>query len=219
MTEQGTSNRVGVFGGSFDPIHNAHLEIAGAALRLHELDRVIFVPARHQPHKPQAPCAPAEHRLAMIRLAIQAHPAFCVSERELTRPGKSFTIDTIRELQERLPAGTALLFIVGSDSVPEFPRWRSLEELAERCLFVVAARPGWPLEALDALSSRLSPERVAAVKDAAIRTPAAPVSSTDIRARVAAGASIRGLVPDAVADYIARNKLYSGRQGKYDNMV
>jgi len=204
-----SDEQVGVFGGSFDPVHNGHLEVAAAVLRRRGLDRVVFVPALRQPIKSERPVASGEHRLAMIRLAVQDAPAFDASDIELKRPGKSFTIDTIRELRRTLGPRPDLFFIIGSDSVAELPRWKNVEELATLCSIIVAARPGWPLDALDALAVRLPPDRVETIKNLAVRTTHNDVSSTEIRKLLAAGRSVEGLVPRCVADYIARNKLYS----------
>jgi len=201
--------RVGIFGGSFDPIHNGHLDVARAALEQAALDQVIFVPARRQPHKRSAPGASAEHRLAMVELAIKGEPRFAASDCELSRAGRSFTIDTIREFRDEFGPGTDIFFIVGSDSVRELPAWKSVRRLAELCTFIVAARPGWPLGQLDELSGHLSAGQVTAIREAAIHTTASEVSASEIRARIASGDSIVGLVPDSVAAYIARNKLYT----------
>jgi len=208
MPTSTTPRRVAVFGGTFDPIHNGHLTVAEAAAAQHRLDTVIFVPARRPPHKASEPSAPAEHRLAMIRLAVEGRPGFEVSDCELTRPGTSYTVDTMRRFRRRLPPGTRLYFIAGSDSVPELPAWRDLAGLTELCTLVVAARPGRPLEELDALLEHLPEERVAAIKAAAVATTASPVSATEVRRRLAAGRPVAELVPDAVARYIAENKLY-----------
>lgn len=201
--------RIGVFGGSFDPVQNGHLQVAEAVSRQRDLDRVVFVPALLQPIKSERPLAPGEHRLAMIRLAIHDAPAFEVSDTELRRPGKSFTIDTIQEFRRKLGPRPELFFIIGSDSVAELPRWKNVEKLADLCSIIVAARPGWPLDALDALAARLPPDRVETMKSLAVRTTKNTVSSTEVRKRLAAGESVEHLVPKAVADYIARNKLYS----------
>jgi len=209
MFEQSQSApRVGVFGGSFDPIHHGHLEIARAARDRHDLDRLIFVPAYQQPHKRALPRASGADRVAMIRLATQGEGAFGVSDCELRREGTSFTIDTMRSFRQELGPEAKLFFVVGADSVPELPAWRKLEELSELCLFVVAARPGWSLDGLDVLAERLPRERVEAIKQAAIRTTANPASSTEIRERIASGRPIDGLTPDAVIEHINENKLY-----------
>jgi len=197
-----------VFGGSFDPVHNGHLAVADAVLTRHSLDSILFVPARQPPHKPAEPMASGEHRLAMICLAIEGHPAFAVSDCELKRAGKSFTVDTIHELRRQLGRETQLFFLIGSDSVPELPRWRNVSELAGLCTFIVAARPDWPLDALDALDGVLPADSVAAMKDMAVRETANRASSTEIRGRIAADRSIRGLVPDGVLRYIRQNHLY-----------
>ena len=203
------AERVGIFGGTFDPLHNGHLRIAAAVLKQHRLDRIIFVPARVQPHKTAPPRAPGRHSLAMIRLSIRDNPHFSVSDCELRRPGVSFTIDTIRQLRRRFRGNADLYFIVGSDTVPELPRWRNVKELTRLCTIIIAARPDWPIEALDALAGRLPPNHLARIRELAVRTTANPISSTDIRERLAQGRPIRRLVPLPVADYIARHKLYA----------
>lgn len=205
---QSGRERVGIVGGTFDPIHLGHLGIAQAARKQHRLDRVIFVAARRQPMKQSDPVASGEQRLAMVELAIAGRPGFSASGCELTRPGTSFTIDTVREHRAKLGAGAELFFVLGSDNVPDLPNWRALEELAELCTLVVAARPGWPLDALDVLEARLTPEQVGAIKAAAVRHTANAASASEVRSRVARGEPVDGLVPPAVAGYIAQNKLY-----------
>jgi len=200
--------RVGILGGTFDPIHLGHLEIANAAREQHRLDRVIFVAARRQPMKPSDPVAAGEQRLAMVELAIAGRPGFSASDCELKRPGTSFTIDTVREHRAKLGSSAELFFILGSDSVRDLPNWRDLDELAGLCTLVVAARPGWPLDALDVLEARLTPEQAGAIKAAVVRCTANTASASEVRRRVAQGEPIAGLVSPAVAGYIAQNKLY-----------
>ncbi len=210
MAERRSSaGRVGIFGGTFDPIHLGHLEIASAAASRHQLDRVIFVPARQQPIKPASPAASGDHRLAMIRLAVGEDPTFEASECELRRQGPSYTVDTIRAFREEFGPEADLFFILGSDSVRELPRWRDLEGLADMCTLAVAARPGWPCDALDTLTGRLGAERVDAIKAAALQTTACDIASTTVRERLARGGRIDELVPPAVAEYIEQNKLYT----------
>lgn len=200
--------RVGILGGTFDPIHLGHLEIAKAAREQHQLDRVIFVAARRQPMKPSDPVATGEQRLAMVELAIAGRPGSSASDCELKRPGTSFTIDTVREHRAKLGSSAELFFILGSDSVRDLPNWRNLDELAELCTLVVAARPGWPLDALNVLDTRLTPKQAGAIKAAVVRCTANITSASEVRSRVARGEPIAGLVPPAVAGYIAQNKLY-----------
>lgn len=206
---QAGHDRVGIFGGTFDPIHLGHLQVAQAARDQHRLDRVIFVPARRQPMKPSDPVASGRHRVAMARLAIEGQTAFSVSDCELARPGKSFTIDTVLEFRTELGPDAELFFILGSDSVRDLPNWHEVESLAELCTLVVAARPGWPIDALDALEERLPAERIAAMKTAAVRCTANAAASSEIRRRIAEGETVDGLVPATVAAYVAKNKLYS----------
>ena len=200
--------RVGVLGGTFDPIHNGHLAITAAARRRHDLEYVLLIPAREAPHKREAPVAGAEHRLAMARLAAEGRAGLRVSDCELNRPGPSYTVDTMRQLREELGPGAGIYFIIGSDMVPDLPAWKEPWELIRLCTLVVAARPAWPMEALDSLAPWLSADQLAQIKAAAVFTTAHPVSSTEVRRRVALGGPISDLVPGPVARYISQNKLY-----------
>lgn len=180
-------------------------------MRERTLDEVIFVPAREPPHKPDALVASGEHRLAMVRLAVRGEPRFSVSDCEFRRPGKSYTIDTIRQLRHELGPGAKLFFIVGADSVPELPTWKDLGALVELCAFIVAARPGQPTDIAHALREHLPQPQLDAMRRLAILSTASPISSTDIRARVAAGRTIEGLVPERVLRYILDHGLYRRR--------
>jgi len=208
METRSDQQHVGVFGGSFDPVHNGHLAVAEAVVEQHRLDRLIFVPAYLQPHKTAPPMASGRQRLAMLELALAGRDAFSVSDCELQREGKSFTVDTISHFRRQLGPAAKLFFILGSDSVGDLPKWKDLPRLAATCQLVVAARPGAPLDGLDALAAHLPGEQVEAIQRAAVRTTASPASSTEIRRRLAAGQPIARLVPPAVALYVARNKLY-----------
>lgn len=201
--------RTGFLGGSFDPIHMAHLMIAEACLDLAKLDHVRFVVAASPPHKQDRVLAPEKHRLAMARLAIEGNPRLLVDDREMRRSGPSWTIDTIREVLAENQGTERIAWIIGADSLPELTLWRDIEELLELVDFVTAVRPGTDVQAaLESLRPKLGGERVKRLADGVILMPRMEISSTDIRARVAAGRSIRYLVPDAVADYIADHGLY-----------
>ncbi len=206
---QAVHERVGIFGGTFDPIHLGHLRVAEAAREQHGLGRIVFVPARRQPMKSSAPVASGRHRIAMIELAIDGERAFSVSDCELDRPGKSFTIDTILEFRAGLGPEVELFFILGSDSVCDLPNWYDIGRVTDLCTLVIAARPGWPVDTLDALEERLPAERIAGMKAAAVRCTADASSSSEIRRRLAEGTPVDDLVPAAVAAYVAQNKLYS----------
>lgn len=183
--------RIGVFGGTFDPVHVGHLSIAQAALECVPLDRVIFVPARRSPLKDRGPFAPEADRLAMLRLATADEPRFAVSTAELDRSGASYTVDTLEEL-----AGKGELYLVmGADAARDFGRWRRPERIRELATLLVAARPGAPAP----------PERDGlTVFDA----PCLDISSRELRARAARGRSLRYLVPDAALQYLDAHGLY-----------
>jgi nicotinate-nucleotide adenylyltransferase len=201
--------KVGLLGGSFDPIHMAHLVMAETALDLAGLDRVVFMVSAKPPHKLDRRLAPSHHRVAMARLATRGRPAFAVDDRELHRFGPSFTIDTVREVMADLPAGDELAFIIGADSLPELVLWRDIEALLDLVPFIIAARPGHDIAgALCTLGPRLGRDRVRALEAGVVAMPLLDISSTDIRRRIGEGRFIRYLVPHEVAEYIAREGLY-----------
>jgi len=184
----------GVLGGSFDPVHHGHLIAADRAAEALGLDRVLFVPCARQPLKPRGPTASADDRRAMLALALAGHPRFVLEAMELERPGPSYTVDTLRTLHEREPRERFVL-ILGADAAAELPRWRAADEVARLAEIAVLTRPGVP-------------EVASAFVTHFVATPAIEISASEIRARCLAGKSIRYLVPDAVAGYIARQRLY-----------
>ncbi len=188
--------RLGIFGGSFDPVHNAHLLVARAAVEELKLDRLIFIPAAQSPFKPDAKPAPANDRLRLLRLALAGHPEFRVDDVELLRGGVSYTIDTVRALHDRHP-DAALFWLIGADHVMTLHKWKAADELAKLIQFIVVPRPG------------LAPERLPEPwRGVFLKGVPMGVSSSDIRARIRAGLSIDLLVPAAVAEAIANNRLY-----------
>ncbi len=190
----------GFLGGTFDPIHIAHLIIAEEAVDELGLERVVFIPSARPPHKSEEGLTSIEHRLEMVRLAIGDDSRFAVSDLEARRPEKSYTIETVRELKEELGDPGKLYFIMGADSVAQFFTWKDPEALLEECRFVVAPRPGIDLDGAD---PRLRGALVT------LDMPHIAISATDIRERVRQGRSIRYLVPAGVAAYIREKKLYS----------
>ncbi|MEI8352100.1 MAG: nicotinate-nucleotide adenylyltransferase [bacterium] len=199
--------RIGILGGTFNPVHLGHLVIAQDAIEHFELSRVLLIPCARPPHKPSAELAPSSHRLAMLEHAVEGDLHFEVSDMEITREGVSYTIDTLRILAAVYP-GVELCFIIGSDSLPELYLWRDIEALLGLCRVVTLARPGVDLAALRAMDLKLSEARQTRIR-AHIRTGhLLNVSSSEIRYRVAEGMSIRYLVPPGVEMYIAEHSLY-----------
>ena len=194
--------RIGLFGGSFDPVHNAHLALARQALQELRLDQLRWVPAG-QAWQKSRPLAPAVHREAMLRLAIAGEPRFVLEGCELRRPGPSYTLDTVRELQAATPAAQWFL-VIGQDQYAALHTWFGFEQLLPLLTLAVARRPGAQAEA-DA--------RVRAAAQVALSLPPTAVSATELRARLAAGQDISTLVPPPVALYIRQQGLYRGTSG------
>jgi nicotinate-nucleotide adenylyltransferase len=197
--------RIGVLGGTFDPIHLGHLIIAEEARDRLDLEEVCFVPARDPWMKAGQPLTSGHDRLSMARLAMEDNPFFRVSTLELERPGPSYTVDTLRELQEDYGPEAQLFFILGSDAFARFDEWKDTEGILGLATLVVVDRPGATAstEAIDQqVGNAGSVERVRGVH--------LEISAKDIRRRVAAGASIRYLVPEPVERYIYARGLYRG---------
>ena len=193
--------RVGLMGGTFDPIHHGHLVAAEEVRYAFALDKVVFVPAGHPWQKSDTEVTPAELRYQMTRLATAGQPAFEVSRMEIERAGPTFTVDTLREFSE-CARECELFFITGSDAITQILTWKDADEALSLARFVAVSRPTHDLAALDRLDPKLR-ERISILE-----IPALAFSSTDIRRRVAEGRPIRYLVPDAVALFIDEHGLY-----------
>jgi nicotinate-nucleotide adenylyltransferase len=196
-----TALRVGLMGGTFDPPHYAHLEIADRALEEYALDRVLFLPNGRPPHKPGYAVSPAEQRYIMTELACADHPRFFVSRVELDRPGPSYSLHTVRELKDRLEA--EIFFLVGMDSALEMSTWYHPDELLAEATVVAAPRPG-----AEAAGLREALGNARASKIRVLTMPLFGHSSTEIRERVREGRSVRYLLPPAVEAYIHKQGLY-----------
>ena len=197
--------KIGVLGGTFDPIHNGHLGIADAACRELGLARVLFVPARDPWLKGRRDVAPVRDRFEMVKLAISGHSRYEISRVDLQRDGPSYTVDTLSDLGRELGSPAELYFILGMDAMEGLPQWKEPDRIVQMCRLVVAKRPGVDAVDLRALEARLPGISGRVV---AIDNDLYDVNSTGIRRCVAAGLSISGLVPDAVARYIRENGLY-----------
>ena len=194
---------IGLLGGTFNPVHEGHLSIAREALRLFALDAVWFIPCAVPPHKPTHDLAPNEDRLAMLRLALAGEPRFDTLPIEFDRPGKSYTVDTVRALQALHP-GDGFVFIIGADTLPELHTWHRPLELLALVRIVTLARPGFVPDAPALQLPPPWPERLLA--DLRTGDPL-DVSSRDVRAKIAAGQPL-SLVPEPVLRYIQEHNLY-----------
>jgi nicotinate-nucleotide adenylyltransferase len=195
--------RLGLMGGTFDPVHYGHLVIAEETRHVFGLDRVDFVTSADPPHKKGYPITPAEHRYAMTLLATASNPFFRVSRREIERAGPSYSIDTIQEYQQEFP-DAEIFFITGADAILEILTWHRADEAIRLCTFVAATRPGYDLAKMErALPASYLPHI------RRITVPGVDFSSTDIRERVRRGQPIKYLVPEAVDAYIAKYDLYA----------
>ena len=195
------SRRIGVMGGTFDPIHLGHLVAAEEAHWQFGLDRVVFVPAGRPWQKPVG-VTPPEDRYRMTVLATTSNPAFTVSRLEIDHPGPTYTVDTLRRLRAEQADGTRLYFIIGADAVLQILTWKEPDQVLAQAEFIAATRPGFDLDRL------LSQVPGAADRIHRMEIPALAIAASDIRARVARGAPIQYLVPDGVARYIHKHGLY-----------
>ncbi len=182
--------RIGIYGGTFDPVHHGHLILARAAREQLELEQVLFLPAAISPHKLTEQPAPAEARVEMLRAALAGEPGFALDERELRRPPPSRTIDTIEEFRQQ-DAASELFYLIGGDQLPRLESWHRFEELQRLVQFVLLERGALPAESPYPVVHRVI-----------------DISSTEIRNRVASGRSVRYLVPRAVEEIILRRALY-----------
>jgi nicotinate-nucleotide adenylyltransferase len=190
--------RIGVMGGTFDPIHHGHLVAASEVAHIFGLDDVIFVPTGQPYQKETCQVSPAEDRYLMTVIATASNPRFSVSRVDIDRPGPTYTIDTLRELRET-NSGAELFFITGADALAEILTWHDADELFTLAHFVGCTRPG----------HRLSGAGLPDGKVSLVEIPALAISSTECRARVEAGEPVWYLVPDGVVQYIAKRKLYA----------
>ncbi|MCX7702708.1 MAG: nicotinate-nucleotide adenylyltransferase [Planctomycetota bacterium] len=199
--------RIGIFGGSFDPVHIGHIETAERVTRKYHLDRLFFVPAFCPPHKTFKTLTDGAHRLRMLEIAIKGNDKFTVEDVELKRGGVSYTVDTLRYFRRSFPQAE-LYFIIGSDSLEEILLWREIEEAMKIARFVTVLRSGFKESIFDRLKKVFGEERVSQLKDDFLREPPVAVSSSEIRERIKAGESVEGMLPQGVEKYIRQMKLY-----------
>jgi nicotinate-nucleotide adenylyltransferase len=203
--------RIGLYGGSFDPVHQGHLIAAECCREQARLDEVLFLPAAVPPHKQDRPLAEAAHRVEMLKLAIGGHPAFAVSTDEIDRGGVSYTVDTLVRLEAAHPADE-LLLILGPDALADLPTWREPATILARAEIIAVEREGVDdisaIVATPKLAALLGPERAQRIVETRVTCPAIGIRASDLRAAIAAGRSIRYRTPRAVEQYIAAHGLY-----------
>jgi nicotinate-nucleotide adenylyltransferase len=200
--------RVGVFGGTFDPVHLGHLILAEQCREQAVLDKVLFVPAARPPHKLEGVITSFDHRAEMLSFAIAGHPQFRVDDLEKNRPGPSYTVETLEELRRRQPDDQFFL-VIGSDTLCELATWRQPERIVQLAALLVVNRPGWPPPSADQIRETLGADKP--VQMQTIEAPLIDIASRDIRSRVAERRTIRYLVPRAVEEYIKDKHLYGQR--------
>jgi len=199
--------RLGVFGGSFDPVHFAHLLLAECCREERQLDQVVFVPSAVPPHKRDRELTPAASRLAMLELAIAGHEQFTISRYEVDRGGVNYTVDTLRHFRGEYPEAE-LFFVLGADMLQDLPTWREADQVCELATIVAVRRAGVAEPDFTCLASLVPPETIERFREHQVQMPAMGLSSTEIRQRIAAGRSIRYTTPRAVEKYIETHGLY-----------
>ncbi len=197
--------RIGIMGGTFDPIHYGHLVTAEVARHAFELAQVVFVPSGRPPHKRVRQVSPDNHRYLMAVLATVTNPQFEVSRVELDRPGPSYAIDTVAHFKGQ-DAGNEIFFITGADAILEIATWERHKELFNLCHFIAATRPGYQMDELASLRSLLDKDEFDRIHS--LEVPALAISSSDIRSRLIHGEPVKYLLPESVERYILKNSLY-----------
>lgn len=200
--------RMGLYGGSFNPIHHGHLILARSAAEALGLLRVVFLPSRQPPHKVDHVLLDANHRAEMVKLAIEGESRFEFSDLDLIRSGPCYTFDTVMRFQRDFGEGVELCWIIGADSLVELPTWHRAGELVDACRIVTVRRPGWDEIDWEALGRTFTASQVERLRGGAIEAPRVEISSTNIRERIAAGKAISFLVPEGVRGYIEERGLY-----------
>jgi nicotinate-nucleotide adenylyltransferase len=205
--------RLGLLGGTFDPVHLGHLLLAECCREQLRLDQVLFLPAAVPPHKRDRELTPAAQRIEMLELAIAGHQQFAVCRLEIDRGGVSYTVDTLRHFRHEDPEGE-LFLLMGADMLHDLPHWREAETVCQLAIVAAVRRAGTPDLDFTALANVASPERIALFQGHQVEMPAIGLCSTAVRRRVAAGQSIRYQTPRAVEKYIQTHGLYHPQAGE-----
>lgn len=200
--------RIGILGGTFNPVHIGHLIVAEEVYFRHGLSRVLFIPSGQPPHKDPDELVAAHHRYRMVELAVKGNEHFEASDIEITREGKSYTVDTIEAILERYGMDSDPHLIIGMDTVHELPTWKDIQRLSTMCRIVAVNRPGSTFDNLDLLTPVLGKEKIEEMRRILVEIPPIGISSTEIRKRLRDGLQIRYLVPREVELYIEEQGLY-----------
>jgi nicotinate-nucleotide adenylyltransferase len=203
--------RLGLYGGSFDPVHYGHLLLAECCRETLRLDAVWFVPTAISPFKRTHAATEAKHRVEMLKLALAGNEAMNVSTVEIDRGGVSYTVETLTTIHEQQP-DAELFFLMGGDSLHDLPTWREPRRICELAIPAVVSRPGFPPVDFDVLREVVSPERLEVIRQSQVFMPLIELSSTDLRRRAAEGKSLRYRTPRAVEKYIETHRLYASSE-------
>ena len=201
--------RIGIFGGTFNPIHMGHLIMAEKVCQQHHLSKILFIPTYIPPHKYINDLADAHHRYQMIKAAISGKSTFEVSDLEIIREGKSYTIDTVQEILDHYGKNSEVFLIMGADSLNELELWKNIKRLSQLCHFVIVNRPGFKTEVSARLVEIIGSDNISDMERLRIEITPVGISSTEIRKRLNGGVEIKGLVPECVEAYIKEHYLYS----------
>jgi nicotinate-nucleotide adenylyltransferase len=201
--------RIGILGGTFNPIHMGHLTVADEVYDYHNLSKILFIPAYIPPHKPTTDLADAHHRYQMVKEAITRNENFEVSDFEIKREVRSYTIDTVNELLNLYDKNCEVFLIIGADSLSELELWKDIKKLSRLCHFVVVNRPGYSTDVPDSLAGVVGNDTISEIERLKVQISPIAISSTDIRKRLREGADVNGLVPSCVEAYIREHGLYS----------
>ncbi|MGB8225565.1 MAG: nicotinate (nicotinamide) nucleotide adenylyltransferase [Sedimentisphaerales bacterium] len=198
-----------LFGGTYDPVHIGHIEVAQSAAGAIGASKVILIPARRSPHKEQKPAAPDNNRIAMLKLAIAGKNIFQISPVELNRAEPSYTIDTIRHFKQKFGADCQLYWLIGADMLKDLPKWYKIDELLKECTICVMNRGGFDRPDCSSLTAKLGKEAVEKLRQNQIETQFIEISSTDIRQKLLDGKKVGQYLHPKVLDYIKTHRLYT----------
>jgi nicotinate-nucleotide adenylyltransferase len=201
--------RIGILGGTFNPIHMGHLIMAEEVCKRHHLSKVIFIPAYIPPHKYVDDLTDARHRYQMVKEAVNENDKFEVSDLEIKREGKSYTIDTVHEILGHYGEDCEVFLIIGADSLNELELWKDIKRLSQLCHFVIVNRPGFSTDASPRLAELIGDDSILDIERLRIEIEPVGISSTGIRKRINDRIEIKGLVPECVEAYIKEHGLYS----------